>query len=258
MLKATKEAKVNNSWTNHRPEYDDAITGFVERVLAAPADDPFHEEFRRLHRRLVRVGRLNAIAQQFLKIACPGVPDIYQGTESWDLSLVDPDNRRPVDYDQRRAMLEEVAARCGEDRVGFARELIGRPDDPRLKLFVTTSALTARRAAPGLFRDGAYVPLDVVGPRARHVVAFARTHEGRIAIAVAPRLVAALVGDRDAWRDTFITFPDEVAELIDGRVVRDVFTNAPRRAIAREGGTAFAVPELFADFPLALLTRDDS
>lgn len=256
MLKATKEAKVNNSWTNHRPEYDEAITSFVDAVLAAPADDPFVEEFRRLHRRVVRVGRLNALSQQLLKIASPGVPDIYQGTETWDLSLVDPDNRRPIDYDARKKLLGEIEART--DRAAFARELAARPDDPRAKLFVTHHALLTRRADPELFRDGAYVPLDVVGPRARHVVAFARVRDGRVAVVVAPRLVAGVLGERGAWRDTFVALPDEVAELLDADQLTDVFSGESRRAIAREGGAAFAVAELFADFPLVLLTRPNT
>jgi (1->4)-alpha-D-glucan 1-alpha-D-glucosylmutase len=122
-------------------------------------------------------------------------------------------------------------------------------------MFVTVRALRARRADPELFRDGAYVPLDVVGPRARHVVAFARVREGRVAIVIAPRLVASLIGDRSAWANTFVTLPDEVAELLEGEELKDVFAGAGRRAIPREGGTALAVTELFADFPLALLTR---
>lgn len=252
MLKATKEAKVNNSWTNHRPEYDDAITRFVNAVLAAPTDDAFHEELRRLHRRVSRVGRLNSIAQQMLKIACPGVPDIYQGTELAELSLVDPDNRRPVDYRLRERRLAALLERT--DHEALAREVVNG-DDGTLKLFVTHRALAARRNAPELFRDGAYVPLDVVGPRARHIVAFARVRDGDVAIAVAPRLCAAIVGDREAFRDTYVHLPDEVAELLPDGVVEDVFTGAQRRAISREGGTALAVPALFADFPLSLLTR---
>jgi (1->4)-alpha-D-glucan 1-alpha-D-glucosylmutase len=242
MQKATKEAKVNNSWTNHRPEYDEAVTKFVTAVLAVPEDDPFFEEMRRLHRRVARVGKINAVSQQLIKIACPGVPDIYQGTEVVDLSLVDPDNRRPVDY---RARAEKLAA-------------LERSDESTIKLFVTHRALQARRRDPELFRDGTYIPLDVVGPRARHVVAFARLRENRLAICVAPRLCAAIVGDRDAWNDTYVTLPDEVAEQIQGGVLRDVFTESSRRAIPREGGPALAVPELFADFPLSLLTREAS
>ena len=253
MLKATKEAKVNNSWTNHRPEYDAAVTQFVTAVLAAPADDPFCEELRRLHRRVARVGRLNSIAQQLLKIACPGVPDIYQGTEVTNLSLVDPDNRRPVDYPALAKGLAELTARASDDRQSLARSLV-RADDASLKLYVTTAALRARRADPELYRDGAYVALDVVGPRARHIVAFARTRGDRVAIAVATRLSAAVAGDRDAWKDTFVTLPDEVSELLHHRTLQDVFTGAAPRAIPREGGTALAVTELFADFPVSLLS----
>ncbi|MBI2388252.1 MAG: malto-oligosyltrehalose synthase [Deltaproteobacteria bacterium] len=264
MLKATKEAKVNNSWTNHRPEYDEAITRFVEAVLAAPPDDPFHEEMRRLHRRVLRVGRLNGLAQQLLKIACPGVPDLYQGTEAWDLSLVDPDNRRPVDYDARRRALDDVRARIETDEAlaSFADDIAARSDDPRLKLFVTHVALRARKQRPELFRVGAYVPLDVVGPRARHVVAFARVHpegaarhraDGDVAIVAAPRLAAPLVGDRSAFADTWLTLPDEVADALPQEPLRDAFSGERRRAIPREGGTAFSVDTLFARFPLALL-----
>ncbi len=267
MLKATKEAKVNNSWTNHRPEYDEAITRFVDAVLAAPRDDPFHEELRRLHRRVVRVGRLSSIAQQLVKIACPGVPDLYQGTESWDLSLVDPDNRRPIDYDARRSMLEDVAANVEspERRAAFARALAGDLDDPRLKLFVTHVALQARRADPELFRDGSYVPLDVVGPRARNVAAWARVREGRVVIAAAPRLIASVWGERAAFRDTWITLPEEVEALLHGSArasddpdeqasLTDAFTGERRRTMHREGGAALAVSELFGTFPLALLS----
>ncbi|MGZ3418699.1 MAG: malto-oligosyltrehalose synthase [Polyangiales bacterium] len=187
MQKATKEAKVNNSWTNHRQEYDDAIAKFVEAVLSVSPEDPFHEELRRLHRRVLRVGRVNSIAQQLLKITCPGVPDLYQGTETWSLSLVDPDNRRPVDFEAHARMLEEISALS-------VSEL--SENDPRLKMFVTHRALAVRRAAPELFREGEYVPLDIVGPRARNVVTFARLHGSRVAIVVAPRLVAGILGDR--------------------------------------------------------------
>lgn len=253
MQKATKEAKVNNSWTNHEPAYDEAIARFVAAVLDAPIDDPFHEEMRRLHRRVTRVGTVNALAQQLLKITCPGVPDVYQGTESWDLSLVDPDNRRPVDFDLRRRLLAEVRER---EPGALAGELALRPDDPRTKLLVTHVALGARRNDPLLFRDGAYVPLDVVGPRARHVVAFARVRDRKVSIVAVPRLVASILGARNPWADTWVPLPDEVAEAIDeGEGLRDAFSGERRRVIPREGSTAFAVESLFARFPLALLVQ---
>lgn len=260
MQKATKEAKVNNSWTNYDPEYDEAIAKFVRAVLAVGPDDPFFEELRRLHRRVVRVGRINSLSQQLLKIACPGVPDIYQGTESWDLSLVDPDNRRAVDYEVRRAMIEEIDRRIAteEGRLELARA-VRNDDDSRTKMFVTHVALSMRRKLPELFRDGSYVPLDVVGPRARHVVAFARLYDREggpkeTAVIVAPRLVAATVGDRAAFRDTWITLPEEVeSRLGEDDALIDAFTGASRRTIRREGGGALSVADVFADFPLSLL-----
>ncbi|MEO7096750.1 MAG: malto-oligosyltrehalose synthase, partial [Polyangiales bacterium] len=209
MLKAVKEAKVNNSWTNHDPAYDEGIRGFIRNVFEAEVDDPFSEAMRALHKRCTRAGRFNSIAAQLLKICAPGVPDVYQGTELFDLSMVDPDNRRPVDYAQRRRLLEEDDART--DRLAFARELMQRPDD-RLKLFVTATALRARRAQASLFLEGAYVPLETTGPRGTHLCAFARVHQGSIAIVIVPRLVASLVGDRNAWSDTFLVVPDEIAE----------------------------------------------
>jgi (1->4)-alpha-D-glucan 1-alpha-D-glucosylmutase len=244
MQKATKEAKVNNSWTNHRPEYDEAIAKLVEAVLSAPAEDPFHEELRRLHRRVVRVGRVNSIAQQLLKITCPGVPDVYQGTETWDLSLVDPDNRRAVDYEARARMLEEIRELSAKDLA---------ENDPRVKLFVTHRALGARRASPELFREGEYVPLDIVGPRARNVVAFARMRGQDVAIVVAPRLVAGILGDKNAWKDTFVTLPEEVEARVEGRTLTDAFSGLSRRTMHREGGCALPVAELFGEFPVALL-----
>lgn len=251
MQKATKEAKVNNSWTNHEPAYDEAIARFVTSVLEAGPDDPFHEEMRRLHRRIARVGTINALSQQLLKITSPGVPDLYQGTESWDLSLVDPDNRRPVDFEARAKMLDAIAA---ADRAALCDELSRRPEDPRSKLFLTHVALETRRADPSLFVEGAYVPLDVVGPRARHVVAFARVLRGRVALVAVPRLVAAITGERSPWAETFVTLPDEVAEAIpEGDGLRDAFSGERRRVIPREGATAHAAEALFARFPLALL-----
>lgn len=253
MLKAVKEAKVHNSWTNHVPEYDEAILAFVRAVIDAPPDDPFSEEMRSLHRKVTRVGRVHAMAATLLKIASPGVPDLYQGTELTDLSLVDPDNRRPVDFEERRRMLEEVDAR--QDRAALARELCSARDDAKLKLFVTSTALRTRREHARLFMDGDYVPLDAVGARARNVVAFARKLEDdEVAIVVAPRLVSSLVGERRAWDGTFVQLPDEIGDALESyESMIDSFTGGDRVLLRREGARALSVAELFRDFPLALL-----
>ena len=252
VLKAVKEAKVNNSWTNHDSAYDAALGQFVRALFDAPRDDPFSEELRALHRKVGRIGRIGAIAQTLLKIAAPGVPDVYQGTELTDLSLVDPDNRRPVDYARRAQLLAELDAH--PDRLALARGLAAGHDDDRLKLFVTSTALRVRRDHAALFLEGSYVPLGAVGPRAKHVVAFARRHEGALAIVVAPRLVASLYGDKRAWVDTYLTLPDEIADALEGReAIVGAFTGVARSLVRREGAHALDVGELFRDFPVALL-----
>ena len=253
MLKAVKEAKVNNSWTNHDPAYDEGIRGFIRHVFDVEADDPFGEALRALHKRCTRAGRINSIAAEMLKACAPGVPDVYQGTELFDLSLVDPDNRRPVDYERRAKLLGELDART--DRLALARELMQRPDD-RLKLFVTATTLRTRRALLPLFLEGSYVPLETVGPRGQHLCAFARVHQRSIAIVVAPRLVSSLVGDRNAWSDTFIVVHDEIAEQIEEgeATLVDAFTGEARRLTRREGAHVLPAAEILRDFPLALLS----
>jgi (1->4)-alpha-D-glucan 1-alpha-D-glucosylmutase len=252
MLKAVKEAKVNNSWTNHVPEYDRAIVAFIRALLDAPPDDPFHEEMRSLHRKIARVARVHALSATLIKIASPGVPDVYQGTELADLSLVDPDNRRPVDWDARRTMLEELDARG--DRAALARELSTSRDDSRAKLFVTATTLRTRREHESLFMDGAYVPLECVGARAKNLIAFARVHEGEVAIVVAPRLVAGILGERRAWEGTFVQLPDVIGDALEGyESMIDAFTDLPRELARREGARALDLARVLHEFPVALL-----
>jgi (1->4)-alpha-D-glucan 1-alpha-D-glucosylmutase len=252
MCKAVKEAKVNDSWTSPDPEYAEAIRRFIQAVFEAPEGDTFHEELRALHRRVARVGRSNAIAQQLLKIASPGVPDVYQGTELFELSLVDPDNRRPVDYALRARLLDDLDREAREGRLELARELAHDSDD-RLKLYVTATALRARRAHPALFATGDYVPLVVVGARARHVVAFARVHGAKVAIALVPRLVAGLQGDREAFAGTFVELPDEIAAVVAETALVDAFTGVTLQPVRREGGSAIDLQALLSLFPVSLL-----
>ena len=197
--------------------------------------------------------RLSSLAQVALKVAAPGVPDIYQGTELWDLSLVDPDNRRPVDYARRRELLAELARRASsgpEARLGLARELIASPAlaDGRAKLFLLRESLRFRRAHPALFLDGEYVPLAIDGEHANHAVAFARLHEGERFICVVPRLVLQLLdqsgrGQPIAWHGR-VSLPASLREPL-----ADVVSG--RRHTPRDG--ALGLGELFADFPVALL-----
>ncbi|MBI3455418.1 MAG: malto-oligosyltrehalose synthase [Candidatus Rokubacteria bacterium] len=257
MLKAAKEAKVHTSWINPNEAYDEAIRVFVARVLAAGPANRFLADFAAFHRPIARIGMLNSLAQTLLKMTAPGVPDFYQGTELWDFGLVDPDNRRPVDFAARAARLAELRARIGSgDRAGLARDLVEQWEDGRIKLYTIHRALACRRAAPDLFRLGEYVPLLAGGPGAAHVCAFARRRATRAVLVVVPRLLGRLTGKgarlplgRDVWGDTSVALPGE----IPGGAYTHVFTGAAVRTGVREGTVALPVGEALAEFPVALL-----
>ena len=250
--KATREAKVHTSWINANPPYDDGLRGFIADVLR-PDDNRFLEDFLQLQRIVARLGMVNSLAQTVVKLAAPGVPDVYQGQEIWDFSLVDPDNRRPVDFALRRRTLECLDACAARmDGVALARELVERWEDGRVKLHVTTRGLHLRAAHPDLFRDGDYLPLESSGERAAHVFAFARTHAGAAVIALVPRLVATLTRERgfavpeaDDWGDTTLALPTELA----GRY-RNVLTGE-----MMELGSDLQARVSLGAFPVALLER---
>ena len=264
MVKALREAKRNSSWLNPRPAYEDAVTAFVRVTLDAAGGAAFLAELHPLAERVAHAGIWNSLAQTTIKIAGPGVPDFYQGTELWDLNLVDPDNRRPVDYDVRCRLLEELAAEAdaplAEERLA---DLVASRLDARIKLYAVHRALGARRARPEVFHRGRYVPLTASGARAPHVFAFARVLDettpdgpaaGRVAVAVVPRLTTTLAPDPltaplgDVWGDTTLVLPDDVPFL----QLTDVFTGA-RHAPAPDS-RAIELSGLLARFPVALLT----
>ncbi len=160
MLKAIHEAKVHTSWINPNKAYDDGVEEFIARLLDEGRSKPFLDDFREFQSRISHYGLFNSLAQTLLRIAAPGVPDTYQGTELWDFSLVDPDNRRPVDYERRRDMLAALKSHIASAGGGLrelARELIAAKEDGRVKLYVTHRALQCRRDNPGLFADGTYL-----------------------------------------------------------------------------------------------------
>ena len=190
--KASREAKEHTSWLRPNAEYEDAVTRFVDAILDERQDNRFLPDFLSFQGVIAYYGALNALSQVVLKLGAPGVPDFYQGTELWDLSLVDPDNRRPVDFERRAAWLAELDRRSRGDRSALARELLERWPDGRIKLYVTHQGLLFRRAHADVFADGEYLPLEVIGDRREHVCAFARRLAGRWALVVAPRLCARL------------------------------------------------------------------
>jgi len=252
MLKTMREAKVFTSWLNPSEPHENAMARFVDMVLS-PNNITFRRDFLGLAHRVARYGIYNSLAQLAIKIGAPGVPDFYQGTELWDFSLVDPDNRRPVDYEKRRELLDALPESIAGEGSTTASELLQRPEDDRLKLFATSTMLRARRAAHDVFRCGSYEPLAVDGSARDHLFAFARVLGRRQAIVAVPRLVATLKPDGDAplgsvWRDTRIAVPEDAP-----RCYRQAFTGACAAVIERDGRHWIRAADAFEHFPIAFL-----
>ena len=236
MIKAVRERKLETSWSNPNPEYETALQRYVRAVLDASRPNPFLGEFHAFVAALARPGAVTSLAQLVLKLTVPGVPDIYQGGESWDFSLVDPDNRRPVEWDVRRGILDQIGTTRPAD-------LAANWHDGREKLFVTHRLMGLRRTHPDLFAEGDYQPLEVVGDNSNHLCAFARTHQAASLVVAVPRLVYRLYrgGEAADWGAAEVVLPP-------GDAWRDAFTRS-----SLDGRARASAAELFADFPVAVL-----
>jgi (1->4)-alpha-D-glucan 1-alpha-D-glucosylmutase len=256
---------VHTSWTNPNHAHADAVAGFIQAVLDRTRPNPFLDDFRSFQQRIAEYGIYNSLAQLLLKITAPGVPDFYQGTELWDFSLVDPDNRRPVDYALRARLLSDLqraSAGAGQDRGALARELLESRADGRVKLYITMAALEYRRRHPSLFREGAYLPLESTGTRKDHVVGFARVAQNDAVVVVVPRLIAGLLAGRTTsptgsavWEDTVVLLPPPGTERPEHGTpqYRNLLTGAVLTGQDREGRQALRLDQVFADFPVAML-----
>jgi len=250
MQKALREAKVHTSWTKPNEAFETAIQSFISTILDPDLSAPFVHDITAFGRRISHFGLLNSLSQTLVRLAAPGVPDTYQGTELWDFSLVDPDNRRPVDYGHRRQLLDELREQSKTATESIARRLIEHRQDGRAKLWLIQRVLTARRAHPGLFTEGNYVPLEVSGPKCEHIFAFARAKGQTIAVVCVPRLLTRLTPDlihlplgSEIWGATAIHLPSELTGEFE-----NLLTIKP--VTVREG--AIDVAELLGDFPVAI------
>jgi (1->4)-alpha-D-glucan 1-alpha-D-glucosylmutase len=265
-VKATREAKLHTSWVTENHEYESAVGHFIARVLSGPPAARFLRAFDPIARKAMGLGAIYSLAQLALKLASPGVPDFYQGSEFWTLTLVDPDNRRPIDFDARIAALDALEPLL--DGLDSTDPIPPRPDvaaaaaalaetwtDGRVKLYVTAAGLRLRRAHPDLFLAGEYVPLEADVPAPAGVVAFARRRGRRTAVVVVPRLIAGIAdpvagpAKPAAWGDARLWLPADlaVAEFVD------VFTGV-RHAPTREpdGRSSLPLGALLGPFPVAL------
>jgi len=254
MLKAAREAKLHTSWINRNADYENALVEFVRGLLRTATGAPFVDRLSAFTAQIARIGWVNSLSQLAIKITAPGVPDFYQGCELWTLDLVDPDNRRPVDFERRRALLNKIKAGFeGEPvrRLERARALLDDMADGRVKLYVTWQGLMARTVQRQLFAAGEYLALETAGSHAHRLCAFARVDGAAASITIAPRLVAGLptgaalpVGS-GAWGDTRVTLPQRLA-----RRYRNIFTGEEH---AGEGATTLDVATVLAHFPVAIL-----
>jgi (1->4)-alpha-D-glucan 1-alpha-D-glucosylmutase len=241
--KALREAKRRTEWAVPNPEYEAACRDFLFAMMAPDRPSHLGSEVAAFAARIAPAGAVNGLAQVVLRCASPGVPDLYQGTEFWDFSLVDPDNRRPVDWAARREALDAELPPA---------ELLGMWRDGRVKQAVLFRALQLRAAKPELFAEGGYLPVSVEGPLAAHVLAFARVHRGEAVLAAVTRLSAGILGDSglprvppEVWRGTELVLPRvdavrEWREALSGRVLSG-------------SGDRLPVGDILAALPVALL-----
>jgi (1->4)-alpha-D-glucan 1-alpha-D-glucosylmutase len=255
MSKAVHEAKVNLSWINDDPVYVEALQQFIEKILSPGTprrSNVFLEQLQAFTRTTSFFGAINSLAQRLLMITSPGNPDIYQGMELWEFSLVDPDNRRPVDHELRKQLLSQLDRRAESgDLIALCADLLGNYQDGRIKLWTTMQALRLRRDRRELFHSGKYTPLYSTGPKRDHVIAFARENHSQVAIVAVPRLSYTLAGGMlrpplgDLWDGTELPVPSKTPEFLD-----NVFTG---EKIKVTPGRTLLCHELFAHFPVALL-----
>jgi len=242
MAKALNEAKINTSWIQPNEEWLAAMRDFIAKILETSLKAKFFLSFLPVAKEIARLGAINSLAQTLLKLTSPGVPDIYQGNEIWDFSLVDPDNRRPVDYKRRREMLAQLAQ-------AKPRELVDLWPDGRIKMFLTQRALQFRREHVDLFRRGGYLPLRASGTFAECCISFARELNGQWVVVIAPRLSSRIgfppVGEK--WKDTLVDLPE--ALVLDN--AREIFTG---RQFHHEG-RRISASDAMSILPFAVYTN---
>jgi (1->4)-alpha-D-glucan 1-alpha-D-glucosylmutase len=255
LLKAAREAKVHTSWNHNRQEYEDTLLNFTDSILLSVDSERFLKDLKAFGKTIAFFGALNSLSQLLLKVCSPGVPDFYQGTELWDFSLVDPDNRRPVDFQHRIRQLENLRHAESQGILPLARQLLEAWRDGRLKLFVTHKSMNFRRSNKGLFLDGDYLPLEVTGSHKNHVCGFARRRGGDWAIVVVPRLMSSLVNPgefpvgRGVWHKGTLILPSRAPGGW-----RNIFTDQVLKVRQEGGKKILSLSQIFRDFPIALLS----
>jgi (1->4)-alpha-D-glucan 1-alpha-D-glucosylmutase len=248
--KATREAMVHTRWSKPNEAHEQALRDFVAAILSPLSAPEFLGDLREFEKSLAHGGMANGLGQTLLKMTVPGVPDFFQGSELWELRLVDPDNRRPVDFAARISALQELQWETAGELSSKAREYAARWQDGKIKLFLIRKTLGYRRQHAALFADGDFLPAEVRGPAAEHVLAFYRCHNNDWSLTVVPRWLArAKPSDGERWRGTTIVLPKGAPEGWS-----NVLTGARSKVHAGNAEHVLRVEELLGDFPVALLS----
>jgi len=248
-VKALRESKRNSSWTQPQLEYEKACEDFLKRILSPCGQNAFLTDFLPFQKRVSRYGIWNSLSQTLIKLTAPGIPDIYQGSELWNFSFVDPDNRQAVDYAKRMSYLREIMRREETTSVYPVADLLKRPEDGSIKQFVIRRVLRVRNKEPDLFLNGRYIPIQSKGKFFDHVVSFARVRAGRWVVAVAPRFLTYLISEeqipvgKTVWKNTCVILPEPAPSIWTEELTGMRIQSAQRLEL----GT------VFASFPLALL-----
>jgi (1->4)-alpha-D-glucan 1-alpha-D-glucosylmutase len=250
---------VHTRWTEPNTAHEESVRRFIQKILSFQDNSTFLNGIAPFLKNVVHAGMINGLSQALLKIVCPGVPDFYQGSELWNRQLVDPDNRSPVDFQIRTDALQALADCANAETPGVANELLTHWPDGRVKLFVIWKALCCRRQHPALFREGEFIPLEVVGDQFHHILAFLRRRGKEQVLIVIPRWVANIPNSVDIslggkfWGGTNLRLPP-----VASNSWHNVFT-AKACDSRLDGNNPFLeVNDLLADFPVALLVPSES
>ncbi|SKB14127.1 Maltooligosyltrehalose synthase [Planktothrix sp. PCC 11201] len=248
-IKAVREAKFHTAWLRPDSVYEEGYLAFIDKILNPSQDNNFLQQFRTFQQKIAFYGIFNSLSQTLIKITSPGLPDFYQGTELWDFSLVDPDNRRPVDYQKRMEYLKEIKTRSQKNILSLIEELKQTPEDGKIKLFLTTQALAIRQQYLEVYQQGTYIPLEITGDYGEHILAFGRTYGQTIIITIVPRFLTNLVEPKqfplgnNIWKDTAIKLPED-------------WTNDWKETITNQrikGNHSLNIGDILTVFPVALL-----
>jgi malto-oligosyltrehalose synthase/4-alpha-glucanotransferase len=244
--KVLREAKINSTWTSPNTEYENSVKSFASHLLNKQT--PFWKSFEELLSKVIDFGIINSLSQVIFKFTCPGIPDIYQGCELWDLSFVDPDNRRPVDYSKRENLLNQITA-SDKDQLQLFEELWAKRKEGGIKLWLTFILLHLRKAEPELFTQGEYIPLKVEGQYKDNIIVFARKYRQIIYTVVLPLHLAEICKEQDTdlrkidWKDTRFALPENTIAEWENAFLDEI--NLYKNQVA--------VTQLFSYMPFAIL-----